>query len=132
MVFDLSLTAVEWIAAILIVVGIIKLLVILINKKVWMDYVVKPIYSSKLTSIIFAVLAGIILYYLLQELSIVQIVASVAFSALLMGTIFAAYSKEMLKFAEDIFRKRFSAWIWLYSLVWLALMIWAAYVIFLA
>ncbi len=132
MAINLSLTSIEWIATILIIVGLIKVLVILIDKKIWLNNVVKPIYSHKITTIIFAALAGICLFYLLQELSIVQILASVAFSALLIGSVFAAYGKDLIKFASEMFRRKFSFWIWIYTIVWLALMGWAAYVIFLA
>jgi hypothetical protein len=129
MTFDL--TAIEWIAVVMAVVGIIKILVILVNKKAWFENVVVPIYSRMaVTSVVFLVLAGVVFYYLLQTLDIVTIFAVMAFTALFMGAGLVSYSKDIGAFVKKIYKQKFSGWLWLYILIWLALSVWVLWEVF--
>jgi hypothetical protein len=123
------MTPVEIIALVLIALAAIKLLLL---PKIWMKYVVRPLYSK--AGILFIVelaLAGVVLYYLLQSgLNIVQILAAVAFGALLTGMSFAWFGKETLAWARTVLKKGIWKKAWLLILIWVALLVWGALVLF--
>jgi hypothetical protein len=127
----MPLTPIEWIVTIFAVLGLIKIIVILVNKEGWWP-VVKGAWSRPgLTGAVSLILAAIVLWYLLQELTIVQILAAMAFTALLMVFAFIQYSDELLALAKKILKKKFSGWLWLYIVIWVVLLLWALYEIFL-
>src|SRR3989344_4759567 len=119
------MTAVETIAFIFIIVGLVKLLVLTVNPAAWMNIAKKIWRKTPYLSIIFLALAVLVFYYLLQELSVLQILAVSAFVALLFGMQFSRYSKEAIGFAERIMKKKENFWKnnWLYGLIWLALLV---------
>jgi len=126
----MPLTPIEWIAAIFVIIGLIKLIYIAINKQKWFD-MVSPLYTnSRRTGWIFLILALLVLYYLLQTLSIVSIMAVMAFTSLLIGFSFMQYSKDFLPFAKKIYTKKFPRGIIIYIIIWLILSIWALKEIF--
>jgi len=125
-------TPIEWIVTIFAVVGLIKLVVIMVNKKSWWN-LTKGVYGNpRVFGIVFLVLAAIVLFYLLQELTIVQIIAAGVFMVLLMGFAFMTYAKELMALAKKIiYEKKFSGWMWLYIIIWVVLLVWVLYEIFL-
>ena len=124
------MTPLEIIAALFALIGLIKIIVILINKKSWLP-VTKSVYgSSRTSSFIFFILALIIFYFLIQELTIVQIIAVAAFVALLMGIAFLQVSKDILALANKVLNKKFTGWQLFVMIVWLILLIWTIYSIF--
>jgi len=124
----MALRAVEVIALIFVIIALIKLLVILVNKNKWYENVVKPIYSGSGTwAVVFLLLAIIVFYYLLKELSIVQIFAVMAFTSLLMGIGFMKHGKEMIEFAKKTYHKKTTFWGWIYIIIWLILLLWALF-----
>ena len=87
--------------------------------------------KPKVVMVVSVVLAAIVLYYLLVELTIVQVFAAVAFAYLMVLLSFAAYSHlfgglatKMLK-EGSILKKS-----WLLIVIWVALSIWVLYTIF--
>ena len=77
-------------ALIIALLALVKILVILVKPKVWLN-LVKSIWSvPMLTMIVCLILAAIVFYYLIQELTIIQIMATTLFIALLAGMTFAA------------------------------------------
>jgi hypothetical protein len=125
------MTPVEIIALILAIAVIVKILVVSFSPKTWLNAVAKPLYKNPvLLVIVELLLAGVVFYYLLQELTVVQIVACTFFGALLTGMTFAVYSKETLSLAEKMLRSKLLKKAWLPILVWLALAIWALKEIF--
>ncbi|MCH7568819.1 MAG: hypothetical protein IIA87_05345 [Nanoarchaeota archaeon] len=61
------------------------MIVILTNRKRWWP-ITKSVYGNPaISGVIFFILAAVVLFYLLQELTIVQIIATAAFVSLLMG-----------------------------------------------
>jgi len=125
------LTSIEWIAFILAVVTIVKIVTLVINKKIWMNKVTVPIYTnSNVSRPVFLLLAAIVFYYLIQVFSIVQIFAVMCFTALIMGSTFMFYGKELMPVFKKIIDKKFSAWIWIYCLAWVVLAIWVLFEIF--
>jgi len=113
-------------ASTLVGVSLIKLIVIVINPEIWMKKVVMVVYGHKISVPIFLALAGGSLYYLLQELSIVQIMAVMFFLVFLFGLSFMMFAHEFLPFAQEIYRNRSKMWrkSWFIALIWLALIIW--------
>ena len=67
------MTPIEIIALIFVVFGLIKLLVIAVNPKAWAKVPQKMAAQPVLLTVVSLVLAGVVLYYLRAELSIVQI-----------------------------------------------------------
>lgn len=119
------MTPIEIIALILIIVGIIKIIVMAFNPKSWMNFA-KGIWKTPMLGVIYFILALIVFYFLLQELSIVQILAVTAFVALLMGLQFARYSKETMNFANKLFKTKKDMWAknWIYIVIWIILLLW--------
>jgi hypothetical protein len=120
------MTPIEIMAFVVIGLSLIKLTVVLIKPEIWMRKVVIPVYGHKISIPIFLALAGISLYYLLQELSIVQIMAVMFFFMFLFGLSFMMFAREFLPFVEGIYRDRANIWrkSWFVALIWLALIIW--------
>ena len=128
-------TSVEIIALILIAVVAVKMLVLIMKPMSWMKFA-KVIYKKpNVTKFIGAILAGVVLYYLVNpmhgNLSIVQILAVSLFIAMMF----------VIGLAGDIgpFLKKYDAQIkagkmwqkhWFYTLLWIALLVWGALVLF--
>lgn len=129
----MAFTAVEIIALILILVSLIKIIVILINPQSWYNNVAKKVFGSMgLVSVVSLILAAVVLYYLLQELTIIQILATMAFLSLLMVVGIAAYAKEVVPLVDKLYKdKTLVKRSWLYILVWIALLLWGLKELFL-
>jgi len=121
------MTPVEIIAAIIIILSAVKILVLLVSPKSWMNFSKKIFASKGLVQVVALVLAGVVLYYLLQEISIVQIFAVIAFTALLFVLGLVNYINAIYKIADKAIR---SGRLWkdnlLYALIWIILLVWAA------
>ncbi len=125
-------TSVEIIALVLIVIATIKMLVLVVKPQSWMNFA-KWIYKRPpVTKFVGAILAGVILYYLINSgMTIVQILAVSAFMAMLF----------LIGLAEDIrpFIKKYESQIkagkmwkkhWFYTLIWIAILVWGVLVLF--
>jgi len=125
-------TPIEWIVTIFAVIGLIKLFVIMVSRKSWWG-LTKGVYGNPgITGFVSLVLAAVVLWFLLQELTIVQIIAAGVFMVLLMGFAFMTHAKELMTLAKKmIYGKKFSGGLWLYILIWVVLLLWALYEIFL-
>lgn len=126
-------TPIEWIVTVFAALALIKLIVIIVNKEGWWP-VVKGVWGKKnrwLTGIIALILAVIVFWFLIQELTIVQIFAVMAFTALFMILGFMQYADDLLTLAKKMLKKRFSGWLWLYVIIWIILTLWALYEVFL-
>ena len=117
--------ALEIAAFVLIVLGLTKILIVSFNPKKWMG-VIKFLYSRPLTLFIIEfALAAILFYYLIQQFTIVQIMAVIALGALLTGMVFSLYSKETLDWASRLLRgKTLLKKAWIPIIIWLALILW--------
>jgi len=119
-------------ALIVLIAIAIKILVVLISPKSWLNLVGKIWKLPILTMIVSLILAGIVLYYLLQEISIVQIFGVLLFIALISAATMAVYIKEVLPFAQKMLKDRsFLRKAWLPILIWIILIIWALKELFL-
>ena len=116
------------IALFFVLVVLVKLLVVSYNKRIWIEKITKPIYNNqKITGVIITGLALLILKYLLEELSLVQIFAVVFFSSLLIVLGFLPYSKELMNLIEKVEKREFTKWQIFYLLVWLFFALWVFY-----
>lgn len=121
------MTPIEWMAAIVAIVVVIKLLVVLIKPSAWMNMVVKPIYSNNIfLMLVGLVLAGGSLWYLIDGgITIVQIFAVLFFLSMTAMITAATYSKDILAVAKKMLKdKKFLKMAWLSIIIWFALAIW--------
>lgn len=119
------MTPIEIMALLVVSLGLIKTVVILIDAKKWMG-VAKAVYGNpQVTQVIALALAGLSLWYLLQELTIVQVWASMAFFMMVMVLSAAVAGKELLALANKLLRQKnlLQKW-WLATLVWVGLSLW--------
>ncbi len=121
-------TPVETIAVIVILFAAVKMIVMLISPKSWMNFA-KGVWANVVLVQIFSfVLAGIVLYYLLQQMTILQILAVVAFVALLLVFGIAPEVEFILKkYEAQIKQGKLWKRYWFYALIWLILLVWGAY-----
>lgn len=126
------MTPIEIIALIVILVAAIKIIVLLINPKSWMGVVRKVWTNPMITSVISLILAAVVLYYLLQEITIIQVFAAMALVGLLAALGIAAYSNEIVALGEKMLKdKAVIKKAWLALLIWIILIIWALKELFL-
>ena len=128
----MALTSLEIIALILIVISTIKILVLLVNAKKWINFSKWVYGGGTLSMIVLLALAAFIFYYLIQELTIVQILAVTLFVSLFIGVGFVSYSKELLEWYEKKIKTK-SLWgngVWFYTLLWIVLLVWGLVEIF--
>jgi len=122
----MAFTSVEIIALVMIVLATIKMIVLLVKPKAWMNFA-KQIYSKpNVAKAIGFVLAAIVLYYLIDAgITIVQILAVSVFVALLMMIGLASEASLIIKKLDALIKKG-NLWkdYWFYSLVWIALLAW--------
>jgi hypothetical protein len=122
------MTPIEWMAAIVAIVVVIKLLVVLIKPSAWMNMVVKPIYSNNIfLMLVGLVLAGGSLWYLINSgITIVQIFAVFFFLSMTAMITAATYSSDIVAVAKKMLKnKAFLKKAWLSIIIWFALAIWA-------
>lgn len=118
-------TPIQIMALVFLVVATIKIIVIIAKPSAWAGLVKKVWASSIITMIICLVLAIISFYYLLQELTLTQIFATMLLISLLAGAGIAMYSKEVVGVALKLLKDRtIIKKSWLYLIIWIALIIW--------
>lgn len=128
------MTAVEIIALIFVALSVVKFIVLFTKPAAWYgspNPLIKLV-QNQVSAIIFSlVLGGVILYYLLLEISIVQVFAAMAFSFILL--IFTM-APDVRKIFDPLVRhlegQKLFARYWFPLLVWLALMAWVVWEIF--
>lgn len=127
------MTAIEIIALVLVVLGVVKTLIILKSPQAWYygpfaKFWAKPSFGFA-TSII---LGAIVLYYLLMELTIVQIVAGMTFGWLFLILVLTPYLKRLI---DTLMEDRptgmqFIGKHWFAFLLWAVLSVWVLIEIF--
>ncbi len=129
----MAFTSVEIIALVMIIFAVIKMIVLLINPKSWMDFAKSLLGKNGLLGqIIGLILGAVVLYYLIQAgFTIIDILAVTAFVALLVMIGLARNVGSLLKKYETQIR-RGNLWKenWFYTLIWIVLLIWGIVVLF--
>ncbi|MFQ5542631.1 MAG: hypothetical protein ACE5E2_07345 [Candidatus Binatia bacterium] len=123
------MTPIEIIATIFAVIVIIKLVVITVNPNLWMKLAGAMLKSQVLTTLIYAVLAVIIGYYVFTDLTVVQVAAVMLLTSTLIGVGIRPYSKIILKLGEEMIGTGVSK-AWLAMLIWGVLAVWVLYSVF--
>jgi hypothetical protein len=123
----MSSRMIEAFAAVLILLAVVNLVVLFVNAPVWLT-AVRALYARPtLTAIVSYVLAGLVLYGLLESgLTIVQILAVSLFVVLLIVPGFAPYMSEVLRGLEGKTLGQMLREQWLYTLVWMMMLGWGA------
>jgi hypothetical protein len=106
-------------AIILAVLALIKLFVILIKPRAWLPVVEFFYNKPNITMIVSAILAAVTFCYLIKELTLVQIFATMLFTSLLAMVTVSVYSKEIISVAKKMLKDRK-----LLSKAWLSIIIW--------
>jgi len=124
-------TPIEIIALVLITVSVIKILILLVNPKSWMNFARMIYKNSRVTSVVALILAVVVLFYLIQELTIIQILAVTSFVALLFVIGLADRGNALIKMYEGQIKNKT---LWkrnlFYTLIWIALLAWGIKVLF--
>ena len=125
-------SAIEYMALIFLAVATLKMIVILISPKVWMNGVVKKVWGKPvLMMIVCLILAGVSLYYLtVAGITIVEIFAVMLFFSLLAAVGVAVYAKEVIGLANKLMNRSILKKSWLYIIIWIALIAWGFYALF--
>jgi hypothetical protein len=118
----MAIGTLELLAWIIIVASLIKMIIILVSAKSWMNFAKKVYDKPQLTSWIALILAAVVLYYLIGAgITITQILAVTVFMALLFMAGLSSYIKKIIK---DVNLKTVLKEQWYYVLAWLALIVW--------
>jgi hypothetical protein len=124
------MTPIEIFALLFSAAVLIKILILIVNPGRWFK-LVKKVYSYPLLiELGCIVLAGIVLHYLLQSLTFIQIGAVMLFTGLLGGITASSYSKEILSLAKKIMSKKKIKKAWLSIIIWVVLAGWILWILF--
>ncbi len=119
----------EIIATIFAIIVLVKLIFLSLSARLWMKTVGAMLNYPVATTLIYLVLAGIVGYYVLSNIAIIQIAAVMLFTSLLGGIGLAPYSRVMLRLGEEILNEGVSK-AWLSMLIWTLVAIWVLYTVF--
>jgi hypothetical protein len=121
---------IDILAGLLILLAVVKLILLSINAPAWLA-AAKALYARPtVTATISYLLAGVVLYVLLQSgLTIVQILAVCLFVMLLLIPGLAPYMGEVLRGLEGKTFRQILLDQWLYTLVWMILLGWGVCVL---
>ncbi len=125
------MTAIETIALVLVIVSALKIIFLLVRPSAWFNTVGKLWAKPGIFTAVSLVLGVIVLRYLLVELTIVQVFAVFAFTALFYWVALAPYRQELYDMAR---RKMENGSIiktnWLATIIWIVLAVWVLKEIF--
>jgi hypothetical protein len=126
----MSSRLIEVFATALILLAVAKLIVLSVNAPAWLT-AMKALYARPtLTALVSYILAGVVLYGLLESgLTIVQILAVCLFVVLLIIPGFAPYMGEVLRGLEGQTLWQMLRGQWLYTVVWMMLLGWGVNVL---
>jgi hypothetical protein len=114
----MTYTAIEILAILLIVLAAIKLVVILVDARVWLGFAKRVYAKPAVTSSVALLLAGLVLHLLLNSVALLLMVSVAPYA----GRLFAWLETQSL---PAMLRQQ-----WLYIVVWVLLLAWGAIEIF--
>ena len=126
------MTPIEIMAFIAAIIVPIKIIMLLRSQKSWFNTVTRRFWGNAVVTTILSLIVVIVtLYYLLQELTIIQIWAVMLFAMALISLGLAPFSKYMLDVEQKWFTETNVLKIgWFAAIVWLVLIIWVLYTLF--
>jgi len=124
----MTLGTLEILATIIIAVSLIKIVVLLVNPKIWLTFSKRIYRRPHITKVVSLILAAIVLYYLvISGISIVEVLAVSLFVSLMLAAGLSDYGEDII---NKIRRKDILKDFWLYTLAWLVLIVWGIKKIF--
>lgn len=125
------MSVVESLALIVLIVSAIKLLVLIVHPKSWMRFASKLWSAPKIVSGVSFVLALVVLYYLIQEINIIQIFAVILFVALISAASISGYARELVHVMQGLARRPgFFKRFWFPIVIWVILVVWGFVALF--
>ncbi|MBE9593267.1 MAG: hypothetical protein IMF19_07280 [Proteobacteria bacterium] len=126
------MTPIEIMAFIAAIIVPIKIIMLLRSQKSWFNTVTRRFWGNAVVTTILSLIVVIVtLYYLLQELTIIQIWAVTLFTMALIVLGLAPLSKYMLNVEKKWFTEtNVLKTGWVAAIVWLVLIIWVLYALF--
>ena len=127
----IALTPMEILALILVILIAVKLFVLYVKQRAWLKFT-KALYSNPQTfTIVAGILALIVGYYVLQEVTIVQAFGVILFMSLLMGIGISQFKDELFEFADRIYKRNLFKRTRLAWGIWVVLCLWVLWELFL-
>ena len=117
------MTSIKILATIFALAVLVKLALIIIRPNLWMKVVDVILKNYVRTMVVYLVLAAIVGFYVLTNLSIVDVAAVMLFTSLLGGVSLAPYSTSLKKLQEEVMSVRLGK-TWLPMLIWGLLALW--------
>ncbi len=125
----MAFTVIEWFVLVFSLLVLIKVLFLLFSPKSWLKFAKNLYKSPSLLVVVEVILAAVLLYYLLQSMTIIQIMSAIVLGALLTAISFAVYAKELMSWTNKVMKKSMLKRAWVPILIWLVLALWALYVL---
>jgi hypothetical protein len=124
------MNAVEIIALVIAIVILLKVLMLLVIKPKSFLGMLEKVYKQRtLMSAIYLVLIVVTTYYLLQHLTIVEILAASMFGVFLIGLALIQYPKRMMRFFNQVLKNKEKMWLswilWIVAAVWVLIELFA-------
>jgi len=120
-------TAIEILASLLIVLVGVKLIVVLVDPRMWLRFARRVYANPVVASCVALLLAALVLYLLLKSgLTIVQVLAVTVFVTLLLMVGMAPHAARLFDWAETQSLPAMLRQQWLYIVVWVLLLGWGA------
>jgi len=126
------MTPIEIIALIGAIIVPIKIVMLLKGQKFWFETVTEKYWGNAITTTILSLLAvAVLLFFLLRELTIIQIWAGAIFGMALTSLALAPFSKWMLGVEKKWFTEtNVLKTGWIALIVWIVLIVWVLYSLF--
>ena len=123
------MSMIELLAVIFALFILLKISIVLINPNGWFKIADALLRNTLLMTIIYLVLAVIVGYYIFRTFSIVQVVAVMLFTSLLMGIAIIPFSETMLSIRQELLgsRRDILRKIWLTLFIWIVIAVWTLY-----
>lgn len=121
------MTALEVIATIFAILVLVKIVVVVINPRLWIKNVAEPLLGNPpLATAIYAILAIVVGYFVFSRLPVTDVAAVMLFTALVTGIGLMPYARPVLKIAEEISATRSTLLrkAWLPIVIWVGIAFW--------
>lgn len=126
----MNLSVIEILASILIIMVLIKVIIFILDPKIWLNFISKIYTAPAIMTVIGFLLSVLVLYFIVNAgISIVEILAVCLFIALLMLTGLANYAEDLVSWVREQEVANVIKNLWLYSAMWLFLIIWGIYIL---
>lgn len=121
----MAYSPVDVIALIIVIAIVAKIVILIVNPKSWMQFSKQVLSKPGLIRMVALVLAVVVMYFLLQEMTIVQIMGAGVFFGLLLVIGLITEADYLFKKYDSMIR-RGTIWqeYWFYAAIWIILALW--------